>query len=56
MNVSKCFKICRRKYNNGWTYGEAHRIWRLQNRENKLNKGWVRPKFKEWIDALIVIK
>jgi hypothetical protein len=53
-NIMECIKVSRKKYNNGWTYAEAHKIWRMDNREAKLNKGWVRENFKEWIKSLIV--
>lgn len=55
MKSYKVKKISRRKFNNGWTYGEAHKIWRMANRESKLNNGWVRPSFKDWVNSLIFI-
>lgn len=48
-------KVSRRKYNDGSTYSELRKMWRMSQREAKLNKGWVRSTFKEFVDSMIVI-
>lgn len=54
----KSYKGClwvkskKRKEYCGWTYAEMQKIWRENRKEAKLNKGWVRPSFKEWRDRL----
>lgn len=47
-------KSKKRLFDNGWTYSEAHRIYRERNRESKL-EGWSIITFKEWINGLITI-
>lgn len=56
LEAHKVKKVSRRKYNNGWTYSEARKNWRMTQREAKLNKGWARCSFKEFIESMIFIR
>lgn len=43
----KIQKVSRRKYNNGWTYAEAHKYFRIFNR-----KSVEKMKFKDWLNEI----
>lgn len=44
----------KRKEKCGWTYSELQKMWRMANRENKLNQ-WSAVSFTEWRDGLFNI-
>ena len=49
------YKISRRKFNNGWTFAEAQKIWRMYKRESKLEQwGW-KQTFREFINNVYLI-
>ncbi|APQ78670.1 hypothetical protein [Clostridium botulinum] len=58
--MKKDYKGCiwlnkkKRKEKMGWSYAELQKMWRIANRENKLNK-WGKITFKQWRNNLFNI-
>jgi len=45
----------KRKEKLGWSFAELQKLWRMANRENKLNK-WGKISFKDWRNQLLNIE